>query len=203
MKKLRLILKKNQRIKPKKKIEDKPENAKNSKKDKKDKKDQKKEEVKQAPVKEEVAIENPEATKESVNKKDKKEKEKKGYKLKEEKEDSYINCSNNVCGIRVDTSVDDEMMDTYLTRELLNCIQTMRKEKGVQVTDDIFVYVGFDEEKRLEKAVANNMEFFMKVLKVGFTNDKSKVPEKYKDEAHIELGVKVWENIKVDITLYK
>ena len=50
------------------------------------------------------------------------------------------NClSNNECGIMIDTTVNEKIMNSYIIREFFHRIQILKKEIGVKINDDIYV----------------------------------------------------------------
>ena len=57
----------------------------------------------------------------------------------------YATHTDNDVVVRLDIQVHAELQNEWLTRELINRIQKMRKRAGLQATDDVFVFHRFEK----------------------------------------------------------
>lgn len=121
--------------------------------------------------------------------------------LKEFQKDKeyHVHC-NHDNSIRISTLVNDDMMNAYYSRDLANKIQKLRKESGIQISDDIHVIVSFVGEApkikaMLETKYKSNIE---KTLKKPFGTEKPSDEYKVFTEQESEIAEE-----KVKITLYK
>ncbi len=59
--------------------------------------------------------------------------------------------------VALDVTIDDDLREEGIARELVNRIQNMRKEIGLEVTDKIELSIQSNEQ--LDKAISNNLEY--------------------------------------------
>ena len=93
------------------------------------------------------------------------------------KSDGFASESDNGITVVLDTTLSQELIEEGFVREIISKIQTMRKESGFEVMDNIALYVS-DNEK-IEKIVEKNSSFIKdEVLaiqvNIGSTTDSSK-----------------------------
>lgn len=115
-----------------------------------------------------------------------------------DKDKDYHNATNQDCGMRLSTQVNDQIMSQYYSREISNRIQKLRKESGIQVTDDIFVVYSINEDKKLKQVLESHIESIVKILKCPL---ESKLPsDEYKIFAENEYDIA---DEKMKISIYK
>ena len=114
-------------------------------------------------------------------KKEKKEREKKvkTFEIDEETVAKYVALSNPRCGIRLNTNIDEELMNFYYARLFNNKAQTLRKNAGVVPTDDLIVYADLSGSEEFQKGCSANKDFIAKVLKKPFVMNKEEIPNNY------------------------
>ena len=71
--------------------------------------------------------------------------------------------SNTECGVMIDTTVNEKIMNSYYAREIFHRIQKLRKEIGIKITDNI--YVTYENDGNLNKIINENKEKMEKDLK--------------------------------------
>ena len=80
---------------------------------------------------------------------------------------SYHNLANSECGIRINTTVNEQILNNYYCRDITNKIQKQRKETGIKITDNIIISLNVNENsKTLKKVVKQFKENISKVIKV-------------------------------------
>lgn len=106
-----------------------------------------------------------------------------------EKDKVFICLSNQECGIRINTTVDENILNNYFCREVINRIQKLRKETGINIQDDIIVQYALNESVPSPhvKIVCESMkENVIKIIKVPFG---SEAPNGYKVHANSEYVI--------------
>ena len=89
--------------------------------------------------------------------------------------------SNTECGVMIDTTVNEKIMNSYYAREIFHRIQKLRKEIGIKITDNI--YVTYENDGNLNKIINENKEKMEKDLKAKIV----KKEKDYKSEEGFEL----------------
>ena len=89
--------------------------------------------------------------------------------------------SNTECGVMIDTTVNEKIMNSYYAREIFHRIQKLRKEIGIKITDNI--YVTYENDGNLNKIINENKEKMEKDLKAKMV----KKEKDYKSEEGFEL----------------
>ncbi|KAF8635210.1 hypothetical protein AX17_003986 [Amanita inopinata Kibby_2008] len=69
-------------------------------------------------------------------------------------EDNYATHTDNDVVVRLDIQVHPELQGEWLARELTNRVQKLRKKAGLQATDDVDVYHGFEDGTGVELIAA-------------------------------------------------
>tara|TARA_B100001996_G_scaffold356951_1_gene320582 strand:+ start:4 stop:1284 length:1281 start_codon:yes stop_codon:yes gene_type:complete len=59
--------------------------------------------------------------------------------------------------VALDITIDDDLIDEGISREIVSRVQTIRKESGFEVTDRIKIFML--EDKRISRAINNNIEY--------------------------------------------
>ena len=107
-----------------------------------------------------------------------------------EKDKVNVCLSNTECGVMVDTTVNEKIMNSYYAREIFHRIQKFRKEIGIKITDDI--YVTYENDGNLNKIINEFKEKIEKDLKAKIVKkDKDfKIEEGFSlvKETQIEIG---------------
>ncbi len=103
--------------------------------------------------------------------------EKEDLLIESAKSDGYASESDNGITVVLDTTLSEELIEEGFVREIISKIQTMRKESGFEVMDNITLYVS-DNEK-IEKIVEKNSEFIKedvlaKEITIGASTDSLK-----------------------------
>jgi hypothetical protein len=102
--------------------------------------------------------------------------------LPEYEKDKVNACmSNTECGVMIDTTVNEKIMNSYYAREIFHRIQKLRKEIGIKITDNI--YVTYENDGNLNKIINENKEKMEKDLKAKIV----KKEKDYKSEEGFEL----------------
>lgn len=81
--------------------------------------------------------------------------------------------------ISLDVQLTDELIDEGIAREMVNRIQTLRKEQGFEITDKIFIT--FEKESKIESVVENWKEYISSQVlaeKIDFSDNKQQSPLK-------------------------
>jgi len=79
------------------------------------------------------------------------------------KKDGYVSETDNGCTIVLDTNLTPELLEEGFVRELISKIQTMRKDSGFEVQDNIKIgFVGSDNIKGIFER--NNEEISAQTL---------------------------------------
>ena len=122
--------------------------------------------------------------------------------------DKVLAClSNSDCGIRIDTTSNDEIQKSYLSREIVNRIQKLRQKSGIQISDEIIVAYKFKDEnksKTLKEVCEKLKENIEKVIKTQFVSIANKPGDDFSIHAEESYDIgeeKDKENI--DITIFK
>ena len=71
-----------------------------------------------------------------------------------EKKDGYVSSSDMGCTVVLDTNLTDELIEEGFVREIISKLQTMRKESGFEVQDNIKIV--FSSDEKLEKIIERN-----------------------------------------------
>ena len=100
--------------------------------------------------------------------------------------------SMNGLTVALDISLDQSLINEGLARELVNRIQTIRKESGLEVTDRIHVSVGSQE--RLNTAINENLNY---ICSETLADDLRIVSISDHQEKHIELVEGVQTSIEI------
>ncbi len=89
------------------------------------------------------------------------------------KEKEYASICNNDCGLRIDLSVNEEIMNKYYVREvnnvlikLINKIQKFRKISGLKVNDKVNIYLSLPKNSQNQKLLNDFKDYIQKCLKV-------------------------------------
>ena len=97
--------------------------------------------------------------------------------------DKVMAClSNSDCGIRIDTTSNEQIMRSYLCREIVNRIQKLRQKTGIQISDDIYVVYDFKDEQKSKtlKDICENMkDNIEKTIKTRLVGIKDKPGDDY------------------------
>ena len=97
------------------------------------------------------------------------------------KDKVIISLSNSECGIRIDTTTNEKIIESYLSREIINRIQKFRKETGIKLSDVIYICYEFEgDAKNLKKVSENYKENIEKVIKAPFNPIDKKPGDEYK-----------------------
>ena len=89
--------------------------------------------------------------------------------------------SNSECGIRIDTTTNEKIIESFLSREIINRIQKFRKETGIKLSDVISICYEFEGDvKNLKKVSENYKENIEKVIKAPFNPIEKKPGDDYK-----------------------
>src|SRR5690606_33944310 len=100
--------------------------------------------------------------------------------------------SNSTMTVALDMTLTDELKSEGLARELVNRIQNLRKEKGLEVTDKIRLVLKND--KHLENAVNQNKDYIC----------SETLTAELRLEAEVESGTEIEINdIKTEISISK
>ena len=111
--------------------------------------------------------------------------------------------SNSECGIRINTETNEAIMNSYYCREIINKIQKLRKESGIQVLDVIEVVYSFKgKADKLEKVATTMKENIEKVIKAKFGKDKPSDEFALHKEDTYEIGDEK-DKESITITIYK
>ena len=128
--------------------------------------------------------------------------------LPEYTKDKVFAClSNSDCGIRIDTTSNEEIQKSYLSREVINRIQKLRQKSGIQISDDIVVTYKFKDEsksKTLKDVCENLKENIEKAIKTQFVPAANKPGDDY--ALHAEESYDIGEEKEkenIDITIFK
>ncbi len=103
--------------------------------------------------------------------------EKEDLLIESAKSDGFASESDNGITVVLDTTLSEELIEEGFVREIISKIQTMRKESGFEVMDNIALYVS-DNEK-IEKIVEKNSDFIKEdvlatQVNIGSAADSSK-----------------------------
>jgi len=85
-----------------------------------------------------------------------------------EKDKNYSCLADDSCGIRFSLAVNDNMLNKFYCREVINRIQKLRKESHIEVTDDIKVFYSNLNSERLTHVCKSMKDDIMKVIKRPF-----------------------------------
>lgn len=70
-----------------------------------------------------------------------------------QKDKVIVSLSNSECGIRIDSTTNEKIIESYLSREIINRIQKLRKETGIKISDVINICYTFEgDAKNLKKS---------------------------------------------------
>ena len=87
--------------------------------------------------------------------------------------------NNGSLTVALDITLNDELKQEGLARELVNRIQNMRKDKGFEVTDKILVKI--KQNANLDNAIQNNLSY---ICSETLTGDLQLVKELTTNDAH-------------------
>ncbi|MCQ2818118.1 MAG: DUF5915 domain-containing protein [archaeon] len=107
-----------------------------------------------------------------------------------EKDKVNVCLANAECGIRINTETNDEIMNSYFCREIVNKIQKLRKESGIRIQDDIAIVYSFGEKcDRLKKVSETMKETIEKSIKTKYQENENGL-EGYSEHktAEYEIG---------------
>ena len=128
--------------------------------------------------------------------------------LPQYEKDKVITClSNSDCGIRIDTTSNENIIRSYLCREIINRIQKLRQKSGIRITDQIYVVYDFKDEtksKTLKDICENMKDYIEKVIKTNLVGIKDKPGDNY--NLHIQESYDIGEENEkenINITIYK
>lgn len=120
-----------------------------------------------------------------------------------EKDKVNVSMSNSECGIRINTETNEAIMNSYYCREIINRIQKLRKESGIQVLDVIEVVYSFKgKADKLEKVSTSMKDNIEKVIKAKFGKDKPSDEFVLHKEDTYEIGDEK-DKESITITIYK
>jgi isoleucyl-tRNA synthetase len=91
-------------------------------------------------------------------------------------ENKYATHTDNDVVVRLDVQIYPELQGEWLTREMINRVQKLRKKAGLQATDDVEVYYTFTEGEGQEilEAIQNNEAVIIKAMRRAPVNGKNK-----------------------------
>ena len=96
------------------------------------------------------------------------------------KEGFAVAMENNIFTI-LDTTLDDELIDEGIARELVSKVQQLRKQKAFEMMDNIAVTVEADD--RVKSAVEKHRDYIMKET-LSLRLDYGQAEEKYDLNGH-------------------
>ena len=98
-----------------------------------------------------------------------------------QKDKVIVSLSNSECGIRIDTTTNEKIIESYLSREIINRIQKLRKETGIKISDVINICYAFEGDvKNLKKVSENYKDNIEKVIKAPFNPIENKPGDEFK-----------------------
>lgn len=86
------------------------------------------------------------------------------------KKDGYVSAQDNGCTVVLDTNLTPELIEEGFVREIISKIQTMRKDSGLEVLDNINIYFS-GSEKIADIISKNNEEISRALLAVSINNE--------------------------------
>ena len=115
--------------------------------------------------------------------------------------------ANSDCGIIINTETNESIMNSFYCREIINRIQKLRKESGIQVLDVIEVVYSFkDKSPKLEKVSTTLKDNIEKVIKAKYHPASEKPSDEFglHKEETFEIGEdKEKQNITISIYKHK
>lgn len=112
--------------------------------------------------------------------------------LPEYEKDKVNAClSNSDCGIVINTETNEEINNAFLSREIINRIQRLRKDSGIQIQDDIIVVYSFKDEAQAPSLVKVSLllkDSIEKVIRAPFTKQIPKEGYNLHKEDSYEIG---------------
>lgn len=75
------------------------------------------------------------------------------------KDKVVVSLSNSEIGIRIDTTTNEKIIESYLSREIVNRIQKFRKEIGIKLSDTISICYQFEGDVK-------NLKKFVKIIRI-------------------------------------
>jgi len=106
--------------------------------------------------------------------------------------EGWLVANQNGITVALDVTISDDLKNEGVARELINRIQNLRKDSGLDVTDKIILSVVNDES--LEKAIFKNQEYIK----------NETLTEKLKFVSTLETGVEIdFDEIKTKISIEK
>jgi isoleucyl-tRNA synthetase len=95
--------------------------------------------------------------------------------LKKYKDDKVNAClANSDCGIIINTETNEEIMNSYFCREIVNRIQKLRKESGIKIHDDIvIIYTLGDKCDRIKNVSTTMKEAIEKSIKTKYLDNEN------------------------------
>lgn len=88
------------------------------------------------------------------------------------KKDGYVSAQDNGCTVVLDTNLTPELIEEGFVREIISKIQTMRKDSGLEVLDNINIYFS-GSEKIADIISKNNDEISRALLAVSINNEEN------------------------------
>lgn len=88
------------------------------------------------------------------------------------KKDGYVSAQDNGCTVVLDTNLTPELIEEGFVREIISKIQTMRKDSGLEVLDNINIYFS-GSEKIADIISKNNEEISRALLAVSINNEEN------------------------------
>lgn len=88
------------------------------------------------------------------------------------KKDGYVSAQDNGCTVVLDTNLSPELIEEGFVREIISKIQTMRKDSGLEVLDNINIYFS-GSEKIADIISKNNEEISRALLAVSINNEEN------------------------------
>jgi len=97
-----------------------------------------------------------------------------------------VSTANNLT-VALDITISDELKQEGIAREIINRIQNIRKEKGFEVTDEIFVEIL--QNDIIKDSVNNNFSYICSETLAKNLTLKDSLDEKMADEIELEEGL--------------
>jgi isoleucyl-tRNA synthetase len=96
--------------------------------------------------------------------------------------------------VALDIDITSELRKEGLARELVNRIQNLRKEKGLDVTDRISLIIS--EHPDIRPAIEGNMDYICNETLISTLSMVSEIPNNESDELELEDQIRVRATIK-------
>ncbi len=91
--------------------------------------------------------------------------------------DGFVTEEDNVVTVVLDTNLTEELLEEGFVREIISKIQTMRKEAGFEVTDNICAYLVPAEEAVSSMIKKNKEKIAGEVLAKAVETDRAQLDE--------------------------